>query len=286
MPERKHAGAPDAVLARPLSLASYPVATGRPRPGQQRPRARVRPRNKVNAGARKSVNLNPGGPSRSSSIAPAETILRRASFFGTHAPRDQENQPEKCRRESTPEPPMLLWRDPLSLASYPVATGRPRPGHQRPRAREGEEKGLTRQTRSRSASSRASTTRSASSSAAPTVYATRNICGSRCSHACSQRSEVAKNAHTTSRRPDKEMPGKVMNEPIPFNWPYVTGKELAYVAEAQRNHQLSGDGPFTKRCHKWIEQQTGCARALLTHSCTSALDLAALLRDIKSGDEV
>src|SRR5664280_407756 len=56
-------------------------------------------------------------------------------------------------------------------------------------------------TRSRSASSRASTTRSASSSAAPTVYATRNVCGSRCSHACFQRSEVAKNTHTTSRRP-------------------------------------------------------------------------------------
>src|SRR5450830_1101604 len=56
-------------------------------------------------------------------------------------------------------------------------------------------------TRSRSASSRASTTRSASSSAAPTVYATRNICGSRCSHACFQRFEVAKNTHTTSRRP-------------------------------------------------------------------------------------
>jgi dTDP-4-amino-4,6-dideoxygalactose transaminase len=82
------------------------------------------------------------------------------------------------------------------------------------------------------------------------------------------------------------MPGKVMNEPIPFSWPYSTGKELAYVAEAQRNHQLSGDGPFTNRCHQWIEQQTGCARALLTHSCTSALDLAALLLDIKSGDEV
>ena len=77
-----------------------------------------------------------------------------------------------------------------------------------------------------------------------------------------------------------------MNEPIPFNWPYATGKELAYVAEAQRNHHLSGDGPFTKRCQQWIEQQTGCARALLTHSCTSALDLAALLLDIKSGDEV
>jgi dTDP-4-amino-4,6-dideoxygalactose transaminase len=75
-------------------------------------------------------------------------------------------------------------------------------------------------------------------------------------------------------------------ESIPFNWPYATGKELVYVTEAQRNHHLSGDGQFTKRCHQWIEQQTGCARALLTHSCTSALDLAALLLDIKSGDEV
>ena len=73
---------------------------------------------------------------------------------------------------------------------------------------------------------------------------------------------------------------------IPFNWPYATGKELVYAAEAQRNHHLSGDGPFTKRCHQWIEAQTGCARALLTHSCTSALDLAALLLDIKSGDEI
>ena len=51
-------------------------------------------------------------------------------------------------------------------------------------------------------------------------------------------------------------------------------------------HHLAGDGPFTKLCHQWIEQQTGCARALLTHSCTSALDLSALLLDIKSGDEV
>jgi dTDP-4-amino-4,6-dideoxygalactose transaminase len=73
---------------------------------------------------------------------------------------------------------------------------------------------------------------------------------------------------------------------IPFNRPYATGNELVYAAEAQRNYHLSGDGPFTKRCHQWIEQQTGCARALLTHSCTSALDLAALLLDIKAGDEV
>jgi dTDP-4-amino-4,6-dideoxygalactose transaminase len=78
----------------------------------------------------------------------------------------------------------------------------------------------------------------------------------------------------------------VTTDYIPFNWPYATGKELVYAEEAQRNHHLSGDGPFTKRCHQWIEQETGCARALLTHSCTSALDLAALLLDIKSGDEI
>jgi dTDP-4-amino-4,6-dideoxygalactose transaminase len=73
---------------------------------------------------------------------------------------------------------------------------------------------------------------------------------------------------------------------IPFNQPYATGKELVYLAEAQRNSHLSGDGLFTKRCHRWVEERTGCAKALLTHSCTSALDLAALLLDLESGDEV
>ena len=73
---------------------------------------------------------------------------------------------------------------------------------------------------------------------------------------------------------------------IPFNRPYATGKEMVYAAEAQRNYHLSGDGPFTKRCHQWIEERTGCAKALLTHSCTSALEMAALLLDIESGDEV
>ena len=73
---------------------------------------------------------------------------------------------------------------------------------------------------------------------------------------------------------------------IPFNLPHSTGKEMVYAAEAQRNYHLSGDGAFTKRCHQWIEERTGCARALLTHSCTSALDMAALLLDIESGDEV
>jgi dTDP-4-amino-4,6-dideoxygalactose transaminase len=75
-------------------------------------------------------------------------------------------------------------------------------------------------------------------------------------------------------------------EPIPFNRPYATGKELIYAAEAQRNYHLSGDGPFTKRCHAWIEDQTGCAKALLTHSCTAALEMAALLLEIEPGDEV
>ncbi len=73
---------------------------------------------------------------------------------------------------------------------------------------------------------------------------------------------------------------------IPFNRPYATGNELAYVTEAQRQRHLSGDGSFTRRCHQWIEQRTGCAKALLTQSCTSALDLAALLLDLEPGDEV
>lgn len=73
---------------------------------------------------------------------------------------------------------------------------------------------------------------------------------------------------------------------IPFNKPYMTGKELWYISQAHHNGQLSGDGPFTKKCHSWIEQQTGCTKALLTHSCTAALEMAAILADIKPGDEV
>jgi dTDP-4-amino-4,6-dideoxygalactose transaminase len=74
---------------------------------------------------------------------------------------------------------------------------------------------------------------------------------------------------------------------IPFNWPHMTGKELYYITEAHFiNGCLAGDGPFTKRCHAWIEQRTGGAKALLTHSCTAALDLAALLLNIEPGDEI
>lgn len=76
------------------------------------------------------------------------------------------------------------------------------------------------------------------------------------------------------------------NEKIQFNRPYMTGKELYYIAEAKFGNMLAGDGPFTKRCHRWIEEKTGCAKALLTHSCTAALEMSALLLDIKPGDEV
>ncbi|ROZ79126.1 dTDP-4-amino-4,6-dideoxygalactose transaminase [Ramlibacter sp. WS9] len=76
------------------------------------------------------------------------------------------------------------------------------------------------------------------------------------------------------------------NSRIPFNWPHMTGNELQYIAEAHLNGRLAGDGPFTARCHRWIEQHTGCSKALLTHSCTAALEMIALLMDIRPGDEI
>jgi dTDP-4-amino-4,6-dideoxygalactose transaminase len=66
----------------------------------------------------------------------------------------------------------------------------------------------------------------------------------------------------------------------------MTGKELYYIAEAHFNGKLAGDGPFTQRCRGWLEQRTGCRSGLLTHSCTAALEMAALLLDIEPGDEV
>lgn len=73
---------------------------------------------------------------------------------------------------------------------------------------------------------------------------------------------------------------------IPFNKPYMTGKELWYISQAHANRHLSGDGSFTRRCHAWLEERIGCAKALLAHSCTGALEMAAILADIKPGDEV
>lgn len=75
-------------------------------------------------------------------------------------------------------------------------------------------------------------------------------------------------------------------EAIPFNRPYLTGNELPYAAEAYGSSHLSGDGQFTKRCHRWIEERSGCAKALLTQSCTASLDMAALLLNLDKGDEV
>ncbi len=66
----------------------------------------------------------------------------------------------------------------------------------------------------------------------------------------------------------------------------MTGRELDYIAEAHAKGHLSGDGLFTRRCHAWLETTTGTRRALLTHSCTAALEMSALLLDLEPGDEV
>lgn len=66
----------------------------------------------------------------------------------------------------------------------------------------------------------------------------------------------------------------------------MTGKELGFIQQAHANGHLAGDGAFTERCHAWLEQHTGCKKALLTHSCTAALEMAALLLDLEPGDEV
>ncbi len=73
---------------------------------------------------------------------------------------------------------------------------------------------------------------------------------------------------------------------IPFNKPPRTGNEEKYVLESMRSTKISGDGEFTKKCNKWFEERLGCEKALLTTSCTHALEMAALLIDIKEGDEV
>lgn len=73
---------------------------------------------------------------------------------------------------------------------------------------------------------------------------------------------------------------------IPFNWPYMTGKELYYIAQSHFGGRLAGDGPFTKQCHAWLKERTGSCQALLTHSCTAALEMAALLLHVKPGDEI
>ncbi len=73
---------------------------------------------------------------------------------------------------------------------------------------------------------------------------------------------------------------------ISFNRPYMTGRELHYISQAHARGHLAGDGPLTHQCHEWLEARTGAPKALLTHSCTAALEMAALLLDLEPGDEV
>lgn len=73
---------------------------------------------------------------------------------------------------------------------------------------------------------------------------------------------------------------------ISFNVPPCVGNEMEYVKKAIDSHKICGDGEYTKKCNEWIEQTTGTAKALLTTSCTHAIEMAALLCEIKPGDEV
>ena len=73
---------------------------------------------------------------------------------------------------------------------------------------------------------------------------------------------------------------------IQFNKPTVSGKELDYLQQVLSNGKFSGDGAFTKKCHQWFEETLPCRKALLTTSCTHALEMAAILLDFKDGDEV
>ena len=73
---------------------------------------------------------------------------------------------------------------------------------------------------------------------------------------------------------------------IRFNVPPFTGKEMDYIKKAVENQKICGDGEFTKKCNEWIENKTGTTKALLTTSCTHATEMAAILSNIKPGDEV
>jgi len=73
---------------------------------------------------------------------------------------------------------------------------------------------------------------------------------------------------------------------IRFNVPPFTGHEMDYIKQAVENQKICGDGEFTAKCNAWLEEKTGSRKALLTTSCTHATELAAILADIRPGDEV
>lgn len=84
----------------------------------------------------------------------------------------------------------------------------------------------------------------------------------------------------------KMLSRQLSSEEVPFNRPFLTGLEEACISIALESRFLSGDGPYTEKCHAWLEERTGAPKALLTHSCTAALEIAALLLDIRPGDEI
>ncbi len=73
---------------------------------------------------------------------------------------------------------------------------------------------------------------------------------------------------------------------IPFNRPFIIGKELYYISQSVLNGHIAGDGIFTKRCHELLENKFGIKKALLTTSCTAALEMAAILSGVSMGDEI
>ena len=73
---------------------------------------------------------------------------------------------------------------------------------------------------------------------------------------------------------------------IPFNAPFMTGREVEYIMQAHAGRHLAGNGRFTKLCQNWLRDTLGCGSALLSHSCTAALEMAAILADVGPGDEV
>lgn len=75
-------------------------------------------------------------------------------------------------------------------------------------------------------------------------------------------------------------------ESIPFNKPFLTGREVDYIRQAVKSGKISGDGLFTRKCHQFFTERFGFHKALLTTSCTDALEMAAILLDIREGDEV
>ncbi len=77
-----------------------------------------------------------------------------------------------------------------------------------------------------------------------------------------------------------------MDYKIPFNRPFIVGKELYYIAQSVLSGKIAGDGLFTKKCHTLLENTFGAKKVLLTHSCTAALEMAAMLCEIEKGDEV